>query len=302
MADYSTTFSATLTGGHFNQQLTFVGSTTLDFSVASGGTVSGTADFQVTDPTFFDVQVSGTSPVSGTTSDIQTSDQIALDGGGFVDISFDGQLSADGTEVIGSATIAASGTADGNFPASTFSWDLVVPPASSGEIVSGGEIVEVTSGSVVSNVTVLSGGELAVASGGTASASTVSNGGVEDVLSDGTDVNVQVNSGGIEVVNSGGQAFSATVNNGGSEFISSGGVAQFTTVSSGGVVSVGNGGELVEGIVSSGGLVYDGGRTSGPWCPAVVKNTSARAVSPPSLRRCWVAWKRCLAARIRAFW
>ena len=75
MADYSTTFSATLTGGTRDQQLTFVGSTTLDFSVASGGTVSGTADFQVTDPTFFDLQVSGTSPISGTTSDIQTSDR-----------------------------------------------------------------------------------------------------------------------------------------------------------------------------------------------------------------------------------
>jgi hypothetical protein len=172
MADYSSPFSATLSGsssvasglqetldGGMTIHLTTLPSVSTDF-------ISGTADWQgsVTEKEIFGgiplsqtIDFATTSLVSGTAVNIQTTADFQPSTGlaEQVDIIFDvGQLSSDETEIGGHLTITVSATS-ATFTSTTFALFLVVPSASSGEIVNGGQIIEAVSGSI-QNVSVLS--------------------------------------------------------------------------------------------------------------------------------------------------
>src|SRR5579871_783274 len=137
----------------------------------------------------------------------------------------------------------------------------------------------VASSQSVSNVTVISGGDLILA-GGAGTGIVVSSGGVETVSSGGTDLGTTVRGGGEEVF-SGGVASNTVISSGGYQNVYSGGVAANTTIDGGfqgvsggtaigttinssGVEIVSSGGVVVEATVGSGGnlQVYAGGSAS----------------------------------------
>ncbi len=90
----------------------------------------------------------------------------------------------------------------------------------------------VTSGQSVSNVTVVSGGDLILA-GGSALDTVISSGGIETVSSGGADVSATVDDGGVQYVLSGGTASGSILNDPGIQIVSAGGTAVGVTISGG---------------------------------------------------------------------
>ena len=121
--------------------------------------------------------------------------------------------------------------------------------------VSGGGLMNISGGTVTS--TTVSGGRMNI-SGGTATATTINSGGSMRIFSGGTATETTVNNGGVMDI-SGGTATATTVNGGRMNI--SGGTATLTTVSSGGSMDIYEGGTATETTISSGGNmdIYEGG-------------------------------------------
>jgi len=121
--------------------------------------------------------------------------------------------------------------------------------------VSSGSVLEFFGAGVASNTIVASGGTVYAASGGVVVGTTVSSGGNEYVYSGGVASNTTVASGGAEKVGAGGTASGTVVSSGGTEIISSGGTAVGTVVSSGGTEIISSGGVTSNTTLVSGGKI-----------------------------------------------
>ena len=129
-----------------------------------------------------------------------------------------------------------------------------------GAVVSAGGKALISSGGVVSETTVLSGGAVDVYSRGVASGMKLS-GGKAAISAGGGAVGATAISGGVLYALAAGTTTDTAVSGGGYELVSSGGVAGETTVLSGGAEDVYSGGLDNHGIVSKGGVeaIYSGG-------------------------------------------
>jgi autotransporter passenger strand-loop-strand repeat protein len=178
---------------------------------------------------------------------------------------------------------------------------------SSGGVVSGalgfgtgvhGGTVDVQSGGKFSFFTDFAGGETDIAAGGIASHLSVSSGGVVDLMGTITN-NVAVFAGGLEVISSGGvqtgQSGSGTGISGGTIDVLSGGELDHATVSSGGTLDVSAGGTIHNIAVSNGGIlllqgaltnnytVFSGGTLTAGSRASQVAASSAMVVLRPSM-------------------
>jgi hypothetical protein len=97
--------------------------------------------------------------------------------------------------------------------------DITVTPA----VVSGGQVLSVSSGQTESGITVLSGGTLSVVSGATVVGATVSSGGTVDVLDSGTLAGAVVNNGSVVFDITSSATFAGTLTGSGTAVVSGGG-------------------------------------------------------------------------------